>query len=757
MCGGGEVEDSSAATKEGEETKYGNSREYDPTFNGPIKKRGCTDVICCILFVICIAGMVVVGVLAYQNGDPKLLLYPSDSNGSLCGYGDYLDRPNLFFFDLVDCAKVGPAIVTNGCPTKQICVTSCPTEYWTWYVQYGLEQIADGLGTSVATARRETGRQNMTCEKGVDPLGNPYATAAGLKQLIDDELCASYTYPQAPVLGRCLPSFLSEIVDTTQNLVGQVAGANESEIRDASNNTVTLGNLIDGSGFVTKLLEARDYGEKILGDLENSKWFILGGMILAMIVAFIWIVLMRWIAGIIVWFTIAAFFGLFGFCCYYSYDTYYSMKNLNTTGEFIFTTDLTYYLSLKETWLAFGCTSATILTILLLIILFLRKRILLAIALIKEGSRAIGMMMFTLIWPIWPFLLEISLLAYWGTTCVYLASSTKKVYQATNSSVLDSNETFHFQGTTSAPVDILAIPCDAAGVNSTLGVVCSFVENDILSYTIYLQIYMLFMFFWVMNWIIGFGQMVLAGAFASYYWAFDKKEHMPVFPILGSVGRTLLYHTGSIAFGALIIAIIQIIRVGLEYLDAKLKGAENPVAKFLLKCLKCCFWCLEKFMKMINKNAYILIAIYGKNFCTAAKDAFFLIMRNIVRVAVIDKVTDFLMFISKLVIVGTMTILSFFFFDGTFGTYFSVLQTYQPELTYHFIPTIVIGVGSYIVASVFFSVYGMAVDTLFLCFLEDLERNDGSVEKPYYMNKELKDLVGKKNAKPKEIEMDKKG
>ena len=51
---------------------------------------------------------------------------------------------------------------------------------------------------------------------------------------------------------------------------------------------------------------------------------------------------------------------------------------------------------------------------------------------------------------------------------------------------------------------------------------------------------MLFMFLWVMNWIIAFGQMTLAGAFASYYWAYDKSEHMPVFPILSSVGRTLL-------------------------------------------------------------------------------------------------------------------------------------------------------------------------------------------------------------------------
>ena len=41
----------------------------------------------------------------------------------------------------------------------------------------------------------------------------------------------------------------------------------------------------------------------------------------------------------------------------------------------------------------------------------------------------------------------------------------------------------------------------------------------------------------------------------------------------------------------------------------------------------------------------------------------------------------------------------------------------------------------YFRCSAFFGVYSMAVDTLFLCFLEDLERNDGSEEKPYYMSR----------------------
>jgi len=35
--------------------------------------------------------------------------------------------------------------------------------------------------------------------------------------------------------------------------------------------------------------------------------------------------------------------------------------------------------------------------------------------------------------------------------------------------------------------------------------------------------------------------------------------------------------------------------------------------------------------------------------------------------------------------------------------------------------------------------------------VEDLERNDGSVEKPYFMNKELLEILGKRNERYREI------
>ena len=38
-----------------------------------------------------------------------------------------------------------------------------------------------------------------------------------------------------------------------------------------------------------------------------------------------------------------------------------------------------------------------------------------------------------------------------------------------------------------------------------------------------MQVYHLFGWFWLMNFIVAFGECVLAGAFASWYWAWDKK------------------------------------------------------------------------------------------------------------------------------------------------------------------------------------------------------------------------------------------
>ncbi len=58
-------------------------------------------------------------------------------------------------------------------------------------------------------------------------------------------------------------------------------------------------------------------------------------------------------------------------------------------------------------------------------------------------------------------------------------------------------------------------------------------------YLILFQFYNLFLFFWCANFVTALGQVTLAGAFASYYWAFKKPDDIPAYPIFNSLGRAL--------------------------------------------------------------------------------------------------------------------------------------------------------------------------------------------------------------------------
>ena len=83
--------------------------------------------------------------------------------------------------------------------------------------------------------------------------------------------------------------------------------------------------------------------------------------------------------------------------------------------------------------------------------------------------------------------------------------------------------------------------------------------------------------------------------------------------LLTHVGR---FHSGSLAFGALIIALVQLARAILGYIQKKLKGRAGKVAQCILCCMQCCLWCLEKILKYINRQAYIEVSSMPVDSCT---------------------------------------------------------------------------------------------------------------------------------------------
>lgn len=137
------------------------------------------------------------------------------------------------------------------------------------------------------------------------------------------------------------------------------------------------------------------------------------GLLIGAIVAFLWMLVLRYIIKPMIWLTILVLFVLLGFGTYFCTQEYISLKNLNQSPQsFKFSFDLKYLSSLKETWLTLAIIQGAIFVILFFVIISIKKRIHIAAELIKEVSKAIVMIPASLFWPFIPFILEVRAIFY---------------------------------------------------------------------------------------------------------------------------------------------------------------------------------------------------------------------------------------------------------------------------------------------------------------------------------------------------------
>uniref|UniRef100_K1RVJ4 Choline transporter-like protein n=1 Tax=Magallana gigas TaxID=29159 RepID=K1RVJ4_MAGGI len=238
---------------------------------------------------------------------------------------------------------------------------------------------------------------------------------------------------------------------------------------------------------------------------------------------------------------------------------------------------------------------------------------------------------------------------------------------------------------------------------------------------------------WILQFILACERIVMAGAVAIWY--FQRDSGMPVFPILLSIRRLVRYHLGSAAFGSFIITLLVVVNWILGFIHKRVKNSTGSVGDFLMKCLRCCFWCFENAIRFINSNAYIEIAIIGEGFCSSAQRALKIIVSNSLRLAAINSIGDFTLFLGK---VGTVAVVAVVGIE--------ILAT-RSDVIYPWLPISLSCIIAFIIASCLIGVYELCIDTIFICFCEDCERNDG-VEKPYYMSTGLlKFVTGAHSAK----------
>ncbi len=456
---------------------------------------------------------------------------------------------------------------------------------------------------------------------------------------------------------------------------------------------------------------------QIYTDLWTSIAWILGfGFCVSMLVSFAYTFLLR-IPGVLfimVWGCIASVFALLAGIGAYGYTLHTTWSD-DTTEEYQEHTDAE-----RDALLYCSYGFFVLAGVWFLLICFLRARIQLALAIVKQAAKAVAAMPLIILFPVMQCAGFVVFMSIWLVYAVYLASMGERADDGICSSATYLTETL----------------CEAAG---EIWVKYQYFEyNDEQSNAGW---YLLFCYFWSSQFIIAVGQIVIAMCIAKWYFARDKSVIGNV-TVIGSIKDSLYYHTGTAAFGSLIIAIIKMIRAAIMYAQKKAKQSGSKVAQAVLCALQCYMYCMEKCMKFLNKNAYIQTAIFGTNFCVSAKNAFFLILRNIARIGACTMVSEFVILIGKVFIcVFTGGMAYFALASPDVG-----LDLYSPLA-----PVFFIMVMSYFTASMFMNIFGMGIATILQCFIADEEMFDASSR---FAESELADFIDTNGAPPKAAKED---
>jgi len=572
-----------------------------------------------------------------------------------------------------------------------------------WYpfkltsLDFSENQIIDAISLGICVEKCPKAFE-IVCDYDKDHLNSTQRLLCATQVLDECKTGGCYYnfFPTSPITMRCFP--------TAFNLTAAEAAAFE------------------------KLVVVTEAASAIIGALAGGWAPMLITLGIAVILCFIYaLCCVRWCLRPITYFVIGTV--LVVLVCVCGYFTWIAIKRSgedNSTKKF----SMGYAIGFAA---LFGVLSA----IYLFLLMWLCDRVRLAITLIQHASKAIQSMPWMIILPPITFALVVALTAWWAVVALFLQSS--------------------------ASTEVTLDPWDPVNINPKTGE--SYFNGSIdfsKNYTIvmsdttlqYMQIYNIFGYFWGSAFLVAFGYTVIAGVVAQWYFsATDGKKTSESFALWHSFKRTLLYHAGSIALGSLIVAIVQTVRVIFNKLKERLQKTDpSQTSKWIMRMINCCLWILEKIIKFINKNAYIMIAITGHNFCISAQKAFKLIINNVLRVGAVNFISTFVLLLGKILVTVLSAVICYVIID-VYNDYMpeDKVTDAWPKIDYPIVPSLVVGVLSFLIATIFMDVYETTIDTILLCYCYDCEVNAG---RPMYApggygkGKSLHEYINENQIKP---------
>ncbi|KAJ3082884.1 putative choline transporter, neither null mutation nor overexpression affects choline transport [Quaeritorhiza haematococci] len=233
-----------------------------------------------------------------------------------------------------------------------------------------------------------------------------------------------------------------------------------------------------------------------------------------------------------------------------------------------------------------------------------------------------------------------------------------------------------------------------------------------------LLVFVAFAFYWTTQVIKNTVHVTVAGLFATYYFmgtaAPDGTVTLSVSnPTAGAAKRALTTSFGSICFGSLVIALIQTLRAILRSAAQNAAEDGNFVGAFCAVCVECCLSYIDALLQYFNLYAFTEVAIYGKDYCSAAKATWELVKSKGIDAIINDSLIGNVLGLGGLFI-GLVC--------AALGYGYSVLSTTIPDEPSYFV---IIALVSFFIGLSEFAILAAVIEsgvaTTFVCLAEDPE------------------------------------
>jgi len=685
----------------------------------PRRERWCTDVLCLILFILGM-GMLFGLTFIAINKDPSLLddlRYPPDSYGNNCG------KPN-------SAAKDMPKVIFPRLDKdlEEQMAYLVAQQYWKFSpTKYCAPVCPDGFDLS-----------NPVLYGGADyPGGNTsvagvyyaYVTTEVIQRCFPMDTTTTYDSTELCAVPSCSDSSLNASLDGSVHcykVAAQPAATNvwricaghesaslcerqrtacELQVDMSSQETFTPAAQTEESDKYTKLYAS--YVKLYVGMVEGmmvDKGFwsiIIFGLIVPIVMSFVWALFLRFFAGptivlllILMLIFLVAVNILLAAKAGWLDDAADASKQFDVL--FNRTDDLLASATQEtETLYAFAAVISIVFTALyVLFIVVYRRCITRMIAILKECTKVFSDMFYIVVWPLGGFIFQ-AVFFFFGLFGLY----------------------FHFYVWQKEELWVQAVIM----LSHVFGVL------------------------WFIQTCRATTWASMSAAIAYWFVTVNapkpdgKKSRCPkagIGVLADALLTIMLKHLGSMAFGAAIIAFVQLCQVVMHLIDQLTKDQQknNKLIKLAIMCAHCCLACLKKTVEFISYYGFVFVAMEGDSFCVACKNTFVFILKYPAQTFVNKIVQKLLSLLIGLSTPVGCAMACFFYLDS------------QAEYTAEYEPlyaSLAVLLIAFIVMDCELIVFNVAIDTIYLCAFKDMDENDP----PAFMSNDLRAGFGLDKAK----------